>query len=445
MRLRGAFVLLGAAIYAGLDFWFDFNTPSSPSVSLLLAAPLHAAPAAAVAPPAYPTVFVGAFEANGSDVSKSTAAVLRVRLRDAIARFDEIRVVSSSLPEIREPGFGTESGTARYGLTASLEAQDGATILLNIRLTDVVNGRVVYAHTFGHRRQDGDGVPEQDALVREISVALAQPYGIIESHERARESASIEEHYRCLIEARDYWRTYAPRQHARARDCLERAIETEPGFALGHAALASIVLEEYRSGINLRPDDRPALQRALQAARRAVELSPGSARAHQALANVHFARGDYPLAIEAGERAVLLNPYDPNILADYGGILVALGEQDRGVRMIREAAGAIVGRPDRHDFFLFLTAYLAGDHAGAARYAALMTSDDYPLGLMARALVAAQQGESDTARQLADRLSAMRPVWRSDYRAELKKYFPAEVIAEPLARDFETIVSIPGQ
>ena len=29
-------------------------------------------------------------------------------------------------------------------------------------------------------------------------------------------------------------------------------------------------------------------------------------------------RGDYALALEAGERAVTLNPYDPDILACYG-------------------------------------------------------------------------------------------------------------------------------
>ena len=120
-------------------------------------------------------------------------------------------------------------------------------------------------------------------------------------------------------------------------------------------------------------DERPALQRALQAARRAVELKPGSARAHQALSEVQFARGDYPLAIEAGERAMMLNPYDPSILADLGAQLVALGEQERGMRLLREAAAVNVVRPARQDFFLFLAAYLAGD---PARRGTLCGADD---------------------------------------------------------------------
>jgi tetratricopeptide (TPR) repeat protein len=434
-----AFVLLGAGAYAALDFWFDFNTPNPQPIALFAATQSRGAPAAARALPAYPVVFVGSFQSSGSSGAiKPQTEALRGKLHDALARFDEIQVVST-------PASGeVAAAPGHYGLSASVESDEAGAISLSVRLTDALDGRVAYAHTFRRTRHNGDATPGEDAIVHEVSAALAQPYGIIQAHERARDFAG-ETHYRCLMEAHEYWRSYDPRQHRRARDCLERAIEGAPGFALGYAALAPIVLEEYRSGINLRPDDPPALQRALSAARRAVELRPGSARAHQALSNVQFARGDYSLAIEAGERAVVINPYDPNVVADFGAILVALGEQSRGVRMIREAARAIVVRPGRHDFFLFLAAYLAGDPAGAAGYAALIGSDGYPLGLMARALVAGQRGDAETARLMLDRLSAMRPAWRNDYRGELKRYFPAEAIVERLSRDLGNIAYVPGQ
>jgi hypothetical protein len=88
---------------------------------------------------------------------------------------------------------------------------------------------------------------------------------------------------------------------------------------------------------------------------------------------------------------------------------------------------------------------LAGDRAGAARYAALIAPEAYPLGLVARALVAGQRGESEAARQWLDRLAAMRPAWRSNYRGELKRYFPAEAIVERLARDLGNIAYVPDQ
>ena len=70
-----------------------------------------------------------------------------------------------------------------------------------------------------------------------------------------------------------------------------------------------------------------------------------------------------------------------------------------------------------------------------------MTSDTYPLGLMARALVAARRGEADNARHLLDRLATVCPAWRDDSRGELKKYFSAEPIVDRISRDLAQIAS----
>jgi tetratricopeptide (TPR) repeat protein len=433
-----AFVLLGAAIHAGADLWLDVGTPSPEAAAAALAAPVRT-PAPSRAAPAYPVVFVGR---SSREADAPLADALRGKLRDALARFDEIEVVVAPPPDIHRSS-GNDVLPGRYGLSASVEAEADGKISVGVRLTDAADGRVAYAHTFRREQRDGSA---EDAVVRQVSAALAQPYGIIQAYERMKDFAGAGEgHYQCLIAAYDYWRSYDPQQHQRARDCLEHTTTASPGFALGFAALSAIVLEEHRSGVNRRPGDPPALGRALQAARRAVELKPGSARAHQSLADAQFACGDFPLALETGERALALNPYDPNVLAHHGAQLMALGDEERGARLIREAASAIVVRPAWHDFFLFLAAYLADDRAGASRHAALLTSDTYPLGLLAHALVAAQRGEAGQARQFFDRLAALRPGWRHDVRAEVKKYLPAESIVARISHDLGQIGHAAGQ
>ena len=322
-----AFLLVGAATYAGLDFWFDF-IPSSPAV---LAAHSHASAPAWRDPPAYPVVFVGPTQPLGSGAEAPAVDTLRGKLRDVLARFDEIQVVAaSSAGSFAPPARGSEAPAAsRYDLTTSVQRELAGRTTISIRLTDAGNGRVVYTRRFDQVRRDGELAPSDETIAHEVAAALAQPYGIIQAYERGKETGETQ--YHCLTEAYDYWRTHDPQQHRRARDCLERAMAATPTFALGHAALAALMLEEFR-GVTAPMDERP-LQRALQAARRAVELKPGSARAHQALAEVQFARGDYLLAIEAGERATMLNPYDPSILADLGVNLVAVGEHERGMRL----------------------------------------------------------------------------------------------------------------
>jgi tetratricopeptide (TPR) repeat protein len=440
-----ACVAIGAAIYGGLDFWFDFNTPNPQAVFFAAQSRASEAPARPVS--AYPVIYIGSFRGEAS-AAQPIADRLRDKLRDALARFDEIAVVSGAPPDDeRNRALAAEGRPSHYGLTASVEAGGVGSIIVSIRLSDVADGRIAFARTFQHARSDDDPGSAEQVIVREVAVALAQPYGIIHARERGIQmnSPAGDPRYRCLIDYYDYWRNYDVAQHARVRDCLERATASDPSFAAGYSALGEILLQEHRRSLNLRAGDAPALDRALLAARRAVELRPGSARAYQALMDVHFLRGDHALAIEAGERALALNPYSPHILAGYGARLIALGELEKGARLIREAATAGAVRPAWHDFYLFLAAYLSDDRRLAASHAAQITSEKFSLGFMARALVAAQHGKTALARQHFDRLAEIQPRWRDDLQGETRKVFPAEAVADRISRDLAPLSGGLGQ
>ena len=428
-------ILIGAAGYAALDFLFDF-TPNPQAIALAGAAqsPAPLAPSREMA--AFPVVFVGPFAASGDAATQAVADSLRIKLRDALARFDELNVISGAPPEAaRAPSAADPLTASRYSLTGTVEAGD-TSFGVTIRLTDIVDGRIAFARMFQQARRNGEAGLAVEATVREVAAALAQPYGIIQAREGSRQiGAAGNPHYRCLIEYYDYWRSYDSGQHARVRDCLERATEADPSFSAGFAMLSEIIIQEHRRGLNLRPGDAPPLERALLAARRAYALKPGSARAHQALMDAHFFRGEYALALSAGEKSVILNPYNPSAIALYGARLISLGEQEKGTRLIKEAAMFIGVRPAWHDFYLFLGAYLADNRDEAATHAAQIMPDTFPLGLLARALVAAQRGKPDVARQLLDRLVVVQPGWGEDPRRELKKMFPSDLVAGRLARD----------
>ena len=371
-------VIAGAAIYAGLDFWFDFNTPKPQSPPQV--AQVRAAESGARHVSAYPVIYVGAFQAVGdAGGTQAVAEQLRAKLRDALARFDELAIVSGAPPEGDRRTIAGDGRPGRYALTGSVEAGGAGLIRVSVSLSDVADDRIAFARTFQQLRSEVEAGSAEDAIVREVAVALAQPYGIIHAREQAAQMGTAvgDPRYRCLLDSYDYWRTYDFAQHARVRDCLERATAADPGFALGYSALAGIVLQDHRRGINLRAGDAPPLERALRAARRAIELRPGSARAHETLMDVHFLRGEHALALVAGEKAVRLNPYNPHILARYGARLVSLGEVEKGAGYLREAASAGAVRPAWHDFFLFLAAYLLDDHRAAAIHAAI-TSEFFP-------------------------------------------------------------------
>lgn len=435
-----ALLLCGAAVYGGLDFWFDFNTPRPVALQSAQARTSEYA----ARPTPYPVVYVGTLNADAPDAQ--AADRLRTKVRDALARFDEIAVISGPLLKDDRRGSPSDGAAGHYALTGSVEASPNGALSVAIRLADLSDGRIAYARTFGPMRRDGDNAAEE-ALVREVTVALAQPYGIIHARERAAQmgSSAGDPRYRCLTDSYDYFRTLDNAHLVRVRDCLESVTASDPGFAAGFAALAEILLQEQRRGLGRRTGDAPPVDRALQAARRAVELRPGSARAYQALMDVYFVRGEHALALEAGEKAVTLNPYNPNILACYGARLVALGEVEKGARYLREAATAGAVRPAWHEFYLFVAAYLSSDRRLAAMHAAQIMPDRFPLGLAARALVALQGGKIESARDYFERLAAVQPGWRDDPAREIKKLFPADTVATRLTRDLAQLGAGVGQ
>jgi tetratricopeptide (TPR) repeat protein len=433
-----ALVALGGGIYGGLDLVFDFNTPN-PNTALAIAQSRASEQAARSTAP-YPVIYVGAFQPAG-DAGAAQADRLRGKVRDALARFDEIAVISGAPSAADRQRAGVIDGQAsHYALTASVETSKNGQLGVALRLADLSDGRIAFARTFTRMRHDDDAGAEE-AIVREVTVALAQPYGVIHARERALRigSTSGDPRYRCLIDSYDYWRTSDVGQHARVRDCLERATEADPSFAAGFAALAEIVLQEYRRGLNPRAGDEPPLERALRAARRAVEVRPGSAHAHQALMDTLFMRGEYAAALDAGEKAVTLNPYHPSVLGCYGARLIALGHVEKGARYVREAAQASPVRPGWLEFYLFLAAYLSDDQRAAAMHASQIVQSQFSLGLLAHALIAVQNGKPALAREHLAHLGEKQPRWREDLSREIRKLFPAETIAVRLIGDLSPL------
>ena len=85
---------------------------------------------------------------------------------------------------------------------------------------------------------------------------------------------------------------------------------------------------------------------------------------------------------------------------------------------------------------------LVGNRTG---YAVQITPDKFSLGLMARALVAAQGGKMDLAREYFGRLSELQPGWREDAQSEARKVFPADAVANRLVRDLARLSGGLGQ
>jgi len=384
-----------------------------------------------------PTIAIEPLRVVGAAQDGALAAgSLGEKIRDAFARFDTVNVVYGGQP-------ADARGRLDYRLTGSLEYGATATTL-RFQLVDAAEHTIAWTRDFVYPAAAPDQGAAADETVVALTGALLQSYGVIRARDRAKHLASPagDPRYRCVLEAAESLRSLDPAAHDRARTCLEYLTAIDPSFAVGFEFLAIVHYREDAIGYPARAGDPPALDRALRAARRGLELAPASARAWQMLSVVLYARHDVAAAFAAGDKAMSLNPYDMLTLAEYGGRLIMTGEVDRGLQMVRRAGnGAVL--PSWHHYYLFLGNYLAGNLKEAAFHAEQITADDYPLGLMARAIAAKRAGKTDQARRAVDRLLEVQPGWRTDARGLLAKSIYDAAAVDRLIRDLAA-TGLPG-
>lgn len=385
----------------------------------------------------------GAAKAGAAASGDFTAEGIEVRVRDALARFDLLDVLASpdARPALRCSGEGAAASSA-FALGGLVENHDDGTLSVLLRLSDLCDGTIVWSREFDSLKRGGDATALEIGLVRDIMAAIAEPYGVIQARARARVTAAggpaMAGPYGCVLMAYSYWRSYRPAEHEAALACLEKTVAEDRTFALGYALLAELSLDEIRAGAPMRAAT-PTLNRALAAAEQAVELAPTSAFARRVLMDVHFFRGERAATLAAGTAALELNPYDVDIIADFGGRLIALGETARGEAMLAQAAQAAPGMPPWVEYHRVIAAYVRGDAVAAMAAADHLMGEGYAPGLLARALASHLAGEDEEARADLSKLVALAPAWGSDPDTMIARFFPDAGVARKVRADLADI------
>lgn len=142
--------------------------------------------------------------------------------------------------------------------------------------------------------------------------------------------------YHCITQYYEYMITRDLALHAAVRDGLEVALANDPRSSDGSAALAVVLLDEYRFGYNLRRD-YPVLDEAYKHAKRAISIDIENAFAHQALAMVQFHRREFADFLASSERSIKLNPGKADALAAFGCCYYLAGQFEKALPLLDQA------------------------------------------------------------------------------------------------------------
>ncbi|WP_421695665.1 hypothetical protein [Aestuariivirga sp.] len=368
-------LLLGATAFTFLNV--ERQTESSPSVQTpgLIVKPLT--------------------DLTHSRESAILAKGLTERIIEKTSRFKELAVIPSE-GETSQPS----ATVARYEFGGTLR-ENGGQLLVQTRLVDRMDGRVIWADSFEAQLQPEQLLNVELTIADELASRLASPSGILfEAERRMRLELPPKgiDAYLCTLSAYVYRASFAASKFPPVRACLEKSVADHPDYSTAWALLSLAYVDEYRF-VYPPPQDNavPVLTRAYETARRATELDPTNVRGQQALMMALYFRKDFQEAIRIGAKALALNPNDVELKGDYGYRLALSGNWTEGCRLVKEATDTGASRIAYLNTALALCHFFKGDLPAAAALVAEARADENPAYHVVAAAILAEAGESDAA------------------------------------------------
>ena len=231
-----------------------------------------------------------------------------------LSRFSDLFVIARNSsfqykgksPDIRR--VGRELGV-RYILEGSIR-RAGDRVRITGQLIDATTGTHRWAERFDRKLEDALAV--QDEVARQIVTVLAVHVQKAETERVLTKPPAAWQAYDCYLRASHciaaYHASYDKESLFRGRCLLQQALVIDRTYARAQATLANCYLSQW---VHRWDDDCPwteALDRSYQAARESVRLAPELPEAHVALGQALTFLRQHEAALNAVERATVLNP-----------------------------------------------------------------------------------------------------------------------------------------
>ncbi|MDA4847018.1 hypothetical protein [Hoeflea poritis] len=327
---------------------------------------------------------------------------------DALSRFREIRVVSRHATfryknRPVDPRELAQDLGVRFLLEGSVRRWEDQ-LRITARLVEAASGEQLSSDAYDREMSAQSLFDIQQEIAAQIAAEIGEPFGVIHrigSGQRAGTQAL--DAYECRLLASEYWRAPTAEDHKRVVGLLERAVAIDPDYAGAWAMLGIVYGDEARAGFNLKPG-RPALDRALEAAQRAVDLDPANATGHYALFLTRFHRGEFELFEAAAKKALQLNPYYPDMLADLGSCRALSGDWETGLALLERAIDLSPNPPGWYRAALVLDHYRRGDYEAALAEARLMGDSLWDRQGLFELMILGQMGRDGDAILLSEKI-----------------------------------------
>jgi len=379
--------------------------------------------------------------ASGDPANEYLSDGITDTLIDALAKVEGLEVASRTSvfalkgvgKDVRAIGAHLHVGTVIEGTVR----RAGERLRITVQVTDVAQGRLLWSQRYDRTLEDVLALEDEiaEAIVAALRRTLLRDLG--EVHPR-RYTGNVAA-YTLYLQGRYAWNRRNPDDLQRAIEFFERAIATDPDYALAYTGLADCyaLQLDYRSievheGLArakaearraLAIDDELAEAHASLAwvlfiyewdwagaereFRRALQLDPRYATAHQWYAWLLLVRGRLNECLAAAHAAADLDPTSVSIRRSLGWLYYHARRYDAAVQHLQRALALDPAASESHR--ILGIAYAAQGELGRAEAAcreAARLSPDAAVATACLSLILARAGRTDEARMLLAGLEA---------------------------------------
>ena len=211
-------------------------------------------------------------------------------------------------------------------------SKQGDALAVNYELVEVDSSSVIVSGAF--RSDSGDFIQAENEIVQNVSAALRPELAVTKGGDAASTTQNRDA-LALYLKGRDYWNRRTVDDLRAAIGFFQRAIETDPDFALAYSGLADAYSQLASYGGISPADARP---QAKSAALKAISLNSRLAEAHASLGQCLLDSGtEFAAAEREIKQAIELNPSYASAHQWYAELLTSQGRFDEARIAIRRA------------------------------------------------------------------------------------------------------------
>ena len=277
-----------------------------------------------------PAVVVLQFRNLGDPSDDRLVDIITEEISVNLARFRQIDVIHNSSP----------NATAQFSLRGTLQDLSGTARSTMVSLIENRTGKSIWVEVYESQECE----PSLREIAASIAAEIGHPLGSLARFVAAEGNFRYRS-YTALHDAHRYGQTRDGTRLARVRALLRDAVVDDPRNAEALAMLSILELDRSIGGIVVWTTHPTVVRRSLQLAERAVGIDPSNAIAHQAILEARFRLGHVDQALEAGRKAVQLNPNNSTLLAVFGAVLCYSGNWEEGQLHLRKSRKLVIQIP----------------------------------------------------------------------------------------------------